>query len=48
MYFHLRYFICRLLLFGSITHAMYEGMIHLGQDGMIIAMGLAIASIWVF
>ncbi|PER12539.1 putative ABC transporter permease subunit [Bacillus cereus] len=37
------------LLFGSITHAMYEGMIHLGQDpGMIIAMGLAIASIWVF
>ncbi|WP_088350145.1 putative ABC transporter permease subunit [Bacillus cereus] len=37
------------LLFGSITHAMYEGMKHLGQDpGMIIAMGLAIASIWVF
>ena len=37
------------LLFGSIMHAMYEGMIHLGQDpGMIIAMGLAIASIWVF
>ena len=31
------------------THAMYEGMKHLGQDpGMIIAMGLAIASIWVF
>lgn len=37
------------LMFGSITHAMYEGMKHLGQDpGMIIAMGLAIASIWVF
>ncbi|PEX84457.1 putative ABC transporter permease subunit [Bacillus cereus] len=37
------------LMFGSLTHAMYEGMIHLGQDpGMIIAMGLAIASIWVF
>ncbi|EJS70306.1 ABC transporter permease [Bacillus cereus] len=37
------------LMFGSLTHVMYEGMIHLGQDpGMIIAMGLAIASIWVF
>lgn len=37
------------LIFGSITHGMYEGMIHLGQDpGMIVAMGLAIASIWVF
>jgi len=37
------------LIFGSITHGMYEGMKHLGQDpGMIIAMGLAIASIWVF
>ncbi|MGK0534448.1 putative ABC transporter permease subunit [Bacillus sp. 'calajunan'] len=37
------------LIFGSMTHGMYEGMKHLGQDpGMIIAMGLAIASIWVF
>ncbi|MBJ8100598.1 ABC transporter permease [Bacillus cereus group sp. N11] len=37
------------LIFGSMTHGMYEGMKQLGQDpGMIIAMGLAIASIWVF
>ncbi|OTW84632.1 ABC transporter permease [Bacillus thuringiensis serovar cameroun] len=37
------------LIFGSMTHGMYEGMKQLVQDpGMIIAMGLAIASIWVF
>ncbi|MDM5234946.1 ABC transporter permease [Bacillus cereus] len=37
------------LIFGSMTHGMYEGMIHLGQNpAIIIAMGLAIASIWVF
>ncbi|MDM5194398.1 ABC transporter permease [Bacillus hominis] len=37
------------LIFGSMTHGMYEGMKQLGQEpGMIIAMGLAIASIWVF
>lgn len=31
------------------THGMYEGLKQLGQGpGMIIAMGLAIASIWVF
>ncbi|HFJ9284888.1 TPA: ABC transporter permease [Bacillus toyonensis] len=37
------------LIFGSMTHGMYEGMKQLGQDpGMIIAMGIAIASIWVF
>lgn len=37
------------LIFGSMTHGMYEGMKQLGQGpGMIIAMGLAIASIWVF
>ena len=37
------------LIFGSMTHGMYEGLKQLGQGpGMIIAMGLAIASIWVF
>ena len=37
------------LIFGSMTHGMYEGLKQLGQEpGMIIAMGLAIASIWVF
>lgn len=37
------------LIFGSMTHGIYEGMIHLGQDpGIVIAMGLAVASIWVF
>ncbi len=41
MYFHLQPFYLSALLFGSITHAMYEGMIHLGQDpGTIIAMDL--------
>ncbi|PHD74101.1 putative ABC transporter permease subunit [Bacillus toyonensis] len=37
------------LIFGSMTHGMYEGLKQLRQEpGMIIAMGLAIASIWVF
>ncbi|MGG5737974.1 MULTISPECIES: putative ABC transporter permease subunit [Bacillus cereus group] len=37
------------LIFGSMTHGMYEGMKHIGQEpGIIIAIGLAIASIWVF
>ncbi|MGE7852313.1 putative ABC transporter permease subunit [Bacillus paramycoides] len=37
------------LIFGSMTHGIYEGMIHLGQNpGIVIAMGLAVASIWVF
>ncbi|CAH2464693.1 MULTISPECIES: putative ABC transporter permease subunit [Bacillus] len=37
------------LIFGSMTHGIYEGMKQIGQEpGIIIAMGLAIASIWVF